>query len=296
MKTIRSKAGWTVAAGASFFLMGCDEAAGGSDTVDQDVSQAETALDDTSDTGDAGDDTAESDTSPDDTMGGDTTDPDPEPLECTLPQAPRDISLDGGIHAMSIAGPGAEAQWLCNVHFHDPLEHAGVAVCPEYTPGGDPVCAPENGEDGGDDEEPVHSGNIIEVHWVYSSCNPAETPPPEPGLGLGPCVCEGGQILRVRAQVYVVDDGENGESGLLAPPEGVPLAMYAGSTTGAKWDGACSDVAVNWEVGTECQTFPRTVLGGWCEDNVFGEHHGHHPRELITEPELLSPFSPGAAQ
>jgi hypothetical protein len=100
----------------------------------------------------------------------------------------------------------------------------------------------------------------------------------------------------VRAQVYVVDDGEPGESSLLTPPEGVPLAMYAGSTTGAKWDGTCSDVAVNWEVGTECEKFPRAALGGWCEDNVFGEQHAHGPRELITAPELLSPFSPAAAE
>jgi hypothetical protein len=274
MRKTSGKATWAAMAGAGL-LMACDgdsASASAADTTGDDAAEV------------AGPDAGEGDAA-----GGDADEPSPEPLACALPQAPRDLSLAGGVHEATIPGPGDEAQWLCNVHFHDPLEHAGVGLCPEVTAGGDDVCVPA--EAGGEDE-PVRAGDIIEVHWVYSSCQPAGTPPPEAGQGLAPCVCDGGQILRVRAQVYVVDSGDADASSLLAPPDGVALASYAGSTTGSKYDGVCSEVAVNWEVGTECHSLSRPALGAWCEDNVFGEGTAHGPRELITEPSLLSPFDP----
>ena len=211
---------------------------------------------------------------------------------CELPQAPRDISQGGGTNATAVAGPGSDAQWLCNVHFHNPQEHAGVGVCPTATVSGDEVCAPE-AEEGGEpsEEHPVKAGDVIEVHWVYSSCHPAEAPAPAPGLGLGACVCEGGQTLRVRAQVFVVDDAAGAES-IGAPPEGASLASYTGSTTGAQYDDTCSAVGVNWEVAKDCVAVKREALGTWCEGNGFDEKHAHGARELVTDPASLSPYTP----
>lgn len=167
-----------------------------------------------------------------------------------------------------------------------------MTACPEATIGGDDVCAPEVAEDGGESEEqPVKAGDVIEVHWVYSNCKGAEAPAPEPGLGLAACLCDGGQTLRVRAQVYVVDDGAGVDS-LDEPPTNIALASYAGSTTGAKYDGTCSPDGVNWEVARDCLAVRREALGAWCESNGFDEKHPHAPRELVTDPASLSPYTP----
>ncbi len=288
---------WVAAVGASLLVAcGDDGDANGAsgDTAQGDAGATDLSQPDAA-PGDAIGDIIPSDDAGTPDAGGDddAAEPDPGPLECAIPQAPRDLSVEGGVHAMTIPGPGSEAQWLCNVHFHDPLEHAGVGLCPEVTAGGADVCVPS--EDGGE-EEPVNAGDIIEVHWVYSSCKPADAAGPGPGLGLAPCVCDGGQVLRVRAQVFVVDGADTAEGSLLSPPEGMPLASYAGSTTGSKYDDLCSDVAVNWEVGTECHRLARPSLGAWCEDNAFGEAHGHGPRELVTAPALLSPFNPDPSE
>jgi hypothetical protein len=291
MRERKFRASWVAAAGASLLVACGDD--GSTNGPQADVGAADSSQQDVA-PGDAADDATAADDARASADGGDddTPTPDPGPLACSLPQSPRDLSVEGGVLAMTIPGPGSEAQWLCNVHFHDPLEHAGVGLCPEVTAGGADVCVPS--EDGGE-AEPVSAGDLIEVHWVYSSCQPAEAAGPTPGLGLAPCVCDGGQVLRVRAQVFVVDGADTAEGSMLAPPEGMPLASYAGSTTGSKYDGLCSEVAVNWEVGTECHRLARPSLGAWCEENAFGEAHGHAPRELITEPSLLSPYSPSTA-
>ena len=261
------------------------DAAGGdattSDDTAGDVEQTDTGSVDASQDDAAQADTADDDAAQADTAEDDTSEADASASLC-LPQAPRDISVGGGVNTNPILGPGSDALWLCNVHFHNPPEHAGFLSCPDVAPGGDPVCLPEPATGSSDEEvKGVHTGDVVEVHWVYSSCNVADMPPPEAGKGLEPCLCASGQVLRVRAQVFVVDD-QQGVPEVWSPPAVSALASYAGSTTGTKYNATtCSPYGVNWEVGVDCLPLHRAALGQWCGDNPFGEKHAHDARELV---------------
>lgn len=186
------------------------------------------------------------------------------------PQSPRDITRTAGTNTVPV--PDGPTPHLCNVHFHEPVEHAGIGELPSVAEaaGGEPVC------------ESVEVGDRVEFHWVHTNCEPGD----EVVQGLDNCVCNREDlVLRVYAQAYVV--GEDG----VAPeqPEG-DLSTYAGSTTGPNYDNeTCSPAKVNWEVARAAEVLARDELATWCESNPWpGEDHPHEARELVTREDWLS--------
>ena len=194
----------------------------------------------------------------------------PEPAECG-PQSPRDISRPEGTNSVPV--PDGETPNLCNVHFHEPIEHAGFSETPEVEAApGDPVC------------ESVETGDEVEFHWVYTNCELAETPEE----GLDNCVCDRDDlVLRVYAQAYVV-----GAEGVAPSQPESDLVGYAGSTTGPSYDDeTCSPARVNWEVAQDVEVVGKEALGAWCDDNPWiDENRPHESRALVTDPAWLSPI------
>ncbi|MGD2115766.1 MAG: delta-class carbonic anhydrase [Acidobacteriota bacterium] len=185
------------------------------------------------------------------------------------PQSPRDITQTAGTNPLPV--PDGDTPNLCNVHFHEPFEHAGFAEIPEVeAAAGDPVC------------QSVEVGDEVEFHWVYTNCDLPETPV----QGLDNCVCErDDMVLRVYAQAYVV-----GAAGVAPSQPESSLVSYTGSTTGPSYDNAtCSPARVNWEVAETVEVAGLKELGAWCEENPWpGEDHPHGSRELVTDPAWLS--------
>ncbi len=196
----------------------------------------------------------------------------PEDKACG-PQAPRDITVAGGANTLPV--PRGETPNLCNVHFHEPFEHAGFRLPGEAeAPSGEEVC------------KSVNNGDQIEFHWVYTNCDlPTPARP-----GLENCVCDReDMVLRVFAQGYVV--GETG--GEVTQPSG-QLVQYAGSTTGSSYDDkTCSPARVNWEVNRQALPLSKASLKTWCSSNPWaGEDHPHKSRAPVTNEAWLAPFSP----
>lgn len=187
------------------------------------------------------------------------------------PQSPRDITRTAGTNTLPV--PDGETPNLCNVHFHEPIEHAGFAEIPEVEPAaGDPVC------------QSVEVGDEVEFHWVYTNCELPETPV----QGLDNCVCDReDMVLRGYARAYVV-----GADGVAPSQPESGLVSYAGSTTGPSYDDeTCSPARVNWEVAPNVEVVGKDELGAWCQDNPWiGEDHPHGSRELVTDPASLSPM------
>ena len=225
------------------------------------------------------------------------------------PQSPRDITSAAGSNPRVLSPAPASSQMnLCNIHFHQQAEHRGPGfsagpAAGEHggyqcnagaatAPSGDPVC------------ESVRVGDTVEVHWVFTTCDV------DPGPGLGSCLaanCSNPQ-LRVETQVFEVtseggldfDDFDYAAS-QTAPfrqPQALPggtgaPVTYAGSTTGPSYSGeVCSPLQVTWSVRPECAALNVESLGRWCESNPFEESQAHGVRELVTNPDLLSPIVP----
>lgn len=211
------------------------------------------------------------------------------------PQSPRDLSVAGGTNHIRVPGDGTLPPRLCNVHFHRPAEHAGIAACPAVAAG----SAETEGVCGGGGAEPVRPGDVVEVHWVYTSCPPY----PEPLPGLENCACDAPPelVLMAIGQVYVVDDGDGGggAGGELPPPPLDGLTRYGGSTTGPKYSGGgpndprgCSPLRVQWAMSRQCLPLALSTLGAWCESNEWGEDHADDIRPVIRRESWLSPYVP----
>ena len=226
------------------------------------------------------------------------------------PQTPRDISSKAGVN--SSAFPLAVASTtmnLCNIHYHVNAEHKG----PEFS------TFAGKGENGGykcnqtpnltaaELTNPVASnckglnpGDTIEVHWVYSSCNV------NPGKGLEACSSPqcGNPTLRVESQVFLVANNKSALSfsdfdfvgtptQVVRQPKSLPAntgipIVFRGSTTGPSYSGEkCSPLQVTWSVRPVCAKIDINSVHKWCENNAFGEDHGHGVRQLVTEPALL---------
>lgn len=213
------------------------------------------------------------------------------------PQAPRDIDQTAGSNPVTFspAPPAGEMQ-LCDIHFHKFAEHKAHGYPTPAGDGGGYLCkGTEPGTAGKADHDSacggVVSGDTIEVHWVFTTCEVRPAP------GLGSCfiedVCENPQ-LRVEAQVfYLTDDSDAldfaglAEGGRLPSPQGA--VEYLGSTTGPSFnDRTCSPFQVTWNVRPTCDPLRLSSLGAWCGDNPFNEDHAHGVRELVTAPLLLS--------
>ena len=254
---------------------------------------------------------------PEDTTATETTaDAETEAGELCLdmgPQTPRDISRTEGANTVTfpLAPPAAEMN-LCNIHTHTNAEHKGpgFSVFVDATDHGGYACndtadlseaelAPAPGAYGG-----VASGDTIEVHWVYTTCDAA------PGEGPGACVSEGcaDPLLRVEAQVFLVVndpmaldfttmayggkvvDGLH-QARMIPSDTGTPV-VFRGSTTGPRFtQQECSPAQVTWSVRPQCAKLDINSLHRWAEGgNVFDETESDGVRQLVTATELLSPI------
>lgn len=234
------------------------------------------------------------------------------------PQSPRDIESKGGANSLEFgAAPAYNDMNLCNIHFHKNAEHSGGEFAKyagngdgkgyqsgyvysgalsdaEKMPFGEGVCLGKHGA--------LQSGDTIEIHYVHS------TAPVGPGPTLGACLSESikNPQLRVEAQVYVLvndssasDFGEltktgeaNGFQQALNIPAntGSPI-VYAGSTTGPSYNEAGSPFQVTWSVRPKVTKVNIDSVGKWCAGNAFDEDHAHGVRNLVKNPDLLSPIN-----
>ena len=233
------------------------------------------------------------------------------------PQSPRDIDAVTGSNARVFeAAPARTEMNLCNIHFHESAEHKGGEFT-DFRGNGDGKGAGTGYVYSGDlseaelaglDEEigagpygSVVPGDTIEVHYVYSTAQVV------PGPTLGACLSESvmNPQLRVEAQVFVLVNDEDARDfveltriaeidGLQQAPNlssdtGTPV-QYSGSTTGPGHNEAASPLKVTWSVRPGVARVDIRSVGAWFEDNVFDEHHAHSVRNLVMNPDLLSPI------
>lgn len=233
------------------------------------------------------------------------------------PQSPRDINSSVGSNDILFnTAPPYKKMNLCNIHFHKNAEHKGGEFT-KYAGNGDgngyktgyqysgvlneselsatktEVCPDKHGS--------LHPGDTIELHYVHST---AEV---KPGPTLGSCLTESNKNpqLRVETQVYILVNDNNaadfieltkhGEvdhfyQALSIPQDtGTPI-QYAGSTTGPAYNEKGSPFQVSWSVRPKVKKVNITSVGTWCENNIFNENHAHGVRNLVKNPELLSPI------
>ena len=233
------------------------------------------------------------------------------------PQSPRNIDSEVGNNKIIFAqAPISNNMNLCNIHFHKNAEHAGGQFS-KYAGNGDgkgyqsgyvytgkltqkeskPIAQAACPSDHGG----LQSGDTIEVHYVHSSAQI------KPGATLGACLSESiiNPQLRVETQVYVlVNDNnalnfneltkvgkKNGYYQALNIPNntGTPV-QYNGSTTGPSYNEAGSPLQVSWSVRPKVAKVDIASVGQWCKGNEFKEDHAHGVRNLVINPDLLSPI------
>ena len=233
------------------------------------------------------------------------------------PQSPRDINAVAGNNTLVFnEAPAYKEMNLCNIHFHKNAEHAGGQFT-KYAGNGDghgfqsgylysgtlttqesqaatqAVCPSNHGS--------LQSGDTIEVHYVHSTAHI------QPGPTLGACLSESvkNPQLRVETQVYVLVNDNNAlnfgkltsvakQSNYYQAPNlpnntGSPV-VYSGSTTGPSYNEAGSPFQVTWSVRPEVAKVNIASVAKWCEGNEFKEDHAHGVRNLVTNPDLLSPI------
>ncbi|WP_244303450.1 delta-class carbonic anhydrase [Roseibium sediminis] len=234
------------------------------------------------------------------------------------PQAPRDIESVAGSNPVAFGkAPPVDQMNLCNIHFHEGAEHKGG----EYTRhAGNPD---EHGYGGGylydgqlssaelaaidypvgeGKHGDLQPGDTIEIHYVHS------TAPITPGPTLGSCLSEANANpqLRVEAFVYVlVNDDKAADLRVLnevgvvdgnhqainMPSDlGQPVS-YAGSTTGPGYNTKASPFQVTWNVHPKVLKVSISSVAAWLADNPFDEDHAHGVRNLVVNPDLLSPIN-----
>jgi len=231
-------------------------------------------------------------------------------------QAPRDIDLKSGSNTKAtIHAPAPAEMYLCDIHFHKSAEHKGG----EFTT----YAGNGNGEGFGSgykyngtltkaelvpyaiktEENPLYSGDTIEVHYVFSS-NPHATL----GKGLGTCLTGWKEkkqpLLRVEGQVYVLVNDEKAldfrtlnkvtknaaghyQAENIPTNTGTPVE-YEGSTTGPKYNEKVSPYQVSWSVRPKVAKVNIKTVKEWFEHNEFKEEHAHGVRNIVINPKLLS--------
>ena len=233
------------------------------------------------------------------------------------PQSPRDIDAKSGANLRAFAdAPESSAMNLCNIHFHENAEHRGGEFTTHAGNGDgkghgtgfkfDGVLtelelAPMPNKIGAGKHGDLQPGDTIEIHFVHSSAQVA------PGAGLGSCVSEAiaNPQLRVEAVVAVlVSEGgaDFVEMAKLGKKAGLHQAvnlpgnlgapvLYAGSTTGPSYNEKASPFQVTWSVRPKVVKLDIASVDAWLKDNPFAEDHAHGVRNLVTNPDLLSPIS-----
>lgn len=232
------------------------------------------------------------------------------------PQAPRDIDLHEGRNMRDFGrAPGYTQMDLCNIHMHENAEHRGGEFT-TYAGNGDgegtgtgyrydgqlsaaelaPIAVPVGAGEHGD----LQPGDTVEVHFVFS------TGQVTPGETLKSCLSKSitNPQLRVEAVVAVLvsEGGEDfaamarvvEKNGLYQPADlpsnlGTPV-VYAGSTTGPAYNETGSPFQVTWSVRPKVVKVNIHSMGVWMNDNPFAEHHAHGVRNLVDNPDLLSPI------
>jgi hypothetical protein len=233
------------------------------------------------------------------------------------PQSPRNIEDATGTNPVVFNKSPAYTQMnLCNIHMHKNAEHAGgefskfagngdgmgyqtgyvysgTLTKSESKPLNQAVCRSDHGG--------LQTGDTIEVHYVHSSAQVT------PGATLGACLSDSikNPQFRVETQVFVLVNDDtaldfieltkhsviNGfqQAQYIPDDTGTPI-VYRGSTTGPKYNEAGSPFQVTWSVRPKVAKVDIGSVGNWCEGNAFEEDHAHGVRNLVTNPELLSPI------
>jgi hypothetical protein len=233
------------------------------------------------------------------------------------PQSPRDLGqFDGSNQRFFGVAPSFQRMNLCNIHFHESAEHKGGEFI-RYAGDGDrrgygtgfkysgtlteaelaPIAISVGKTEHGD----LVPGDTIEIHFVFSSAHV------RPGATLGSCLNKGinNPNLRVESVVAVLVNDPSAVSfaklteisnvnGLYQASNipsnlGDPIT-YAGSTTGPGFNEKGSPFHVTWSVRPKVLKVDILSLDNWLRDNIFGENHAHGVRNLIINPELLSPI------
>lgn len=234
------------------------------------------------------------------------------------PQAPRDLNTVTGENDRVFAeAPAYTEMNLCNIHFHAGAEHSGGEFT-KYLGNGDgkgygtgfgysgeltaAELAPIDQVIGDVGHGGLVPGDTIEVHYVHTTAQVT------PGPTLGACLSEaiGNPQLRVETQVYVLvndpaagdfvqltaHDVVNGVHQAINIPTdtGTPI-QYEGSTTGPSYNEAGSPLQVSWSVRPEVAKVNIATVAAWFENNIFDEDHAHGVRNLVLNPDLLSPIN-----
>ena len=234
------------------------------------------------------------------------------------PQSPRDIgAVSGSNPRIFQAAPAYTQMNLCNIHFHENAEHKGGEFT-KYAGNGDghgydtgykysgvlsaAELAPINDKIGVTEHGSLIPGDTIEVHYVHSTAQV------NPGPTLGACLSDAikNPQLRVEAQVYVLVNDDNAldfraltklgkKDGLnqalnIPTNTGTPV-HYAGSTTGPGYNEKGSPFQVTWSVRPMVAKVNIKTVAAWLKDNTFKEDHAHGVRNLVINPDLLSPIA-----
>ncbi len=233
------------------------------------------------------------------------------------PQSPRDLNISDGANRRVFApAPNSAQMNLCNIHFHKNAEHRGGQFT-SYAGNGDgegnntghrfdgklseAELAPYNMPVGVSKHGDLVPGDTIEIHFVHSS---AEV---KPGPTLGSCISESiaNPQLRVETVVAVlVNDQNAAEFTKIASIEQVngyyqvpnlpnnlgEAVSYAGSTTGPSYNEKPSPFQVTWNVHPQVLKLDIASVASWLDGNPFDEKYAHGVRNLVKNPELLSPI------
>lgn len=231
------------------------------------------------------------------------------------PQSPRDLRTEDGENPIDFSeAPDYDEMNLCNIHFHNPAEHAGGEFT-KYAGNGDgkgddtgyeyagtlskAELAPVGMEVCPGDYGSLVPGDTIELHYVHSSAQVT------PGPTLGACLSEANANpqLRVEGQVFVlVNDDKALDFGMLTETgvrDGKQQALnipdntgepieYDGSTTGPSFNEQGSPLKVSWSVRPKVARVNIATVAKWCEGNIFDEKAAHGVRNLVTNPALIS--------
>ena len=234
------------------------------------------------------------------------------------PQSPRDIDkLEGNNQRAFGSAPSPARMNLCNIHLHHSAEHKGRnfstyvgngngnGVGTGYQYNGlltDSELAPLNSKIGEGKHDVLAPGDTVEIHFVYSSAQV------RPGPTLGSCVSSSikNPQLRVEAVIAVLVNDSSAtdferlatveKAGLLYQATNLPSDLgspivYSGSTTGPKYNTKASQYQVTWSVRPNVIKINASSLVNWFADNIFDEKAGQTVRNLVVNPDLLSPIS-----
>ncbi len=233
------------------------------------------------------------------------------------PQSPRDLNEHEGSNLRVFSPAPAHTQMnLCNIHFHKNAEHSGgeftsyagngdgkgynsgfryngTLTAAQLAPTSTAICPSDHGA--------LQPGDTIEAHYVFSTAQAM------PGATLGACLnpATGNPQLRVEGQVYVLANDRNAldfndlaDHGMrdgyyqalnIPSNTGQPI-QYAGSTTGPSYNEQGSPLLVSWSVRPEVAIVDIETVGEWCGGNAFDESEAHGVRNLVDNPDLLSPI------